>query len=140
MRRALKNDSQDLKFLTEAKKARLDIQHVSGEATERIVQGLFKIEPAFMARMKQVLVGSSALPPTRLAFARSHVRLLLWTEEIVVEDLMLERQQIEAYTALVREIGDEDLVTRQTLIGILAEAEKHASELADYLKRTADTK
>jgi bacterioferritin len=59
--------------------------------------------------------------------------------EMVVEDLMLERQQVEVYSALIREIGDQDLVTRQVLIGILAETEKHASELADYLKRTADT-
>jgi bacterioferritin len=60
--------------------------------------------------------------------------------EMVVEDLMLERQQIEVYSALIREIGDQDLVTRHVLLGILAETEKHASELADYLKRTADTK
>jgi len=59
--------------------------------------------------------------------------------EMVVEDLMLERQQVEIYSALIRDIGDQDLVTRQVLIGILAETEKHASELADYLKRTADT-
>jgi bacterioferritin len=58
--------------------------------------------------------------------------------EMVVEDLMLERQQIEVYSALIREIGDQDLVTRHVLLGILAETEKHASELADYLKRTAD--
>ena len=58
--------------------------------------------------------------------------------EMVVEDLMLERQQVEVYTALIREIGDQDLVTRHVLLGILAETEKHASELADYLKRTAD--
>jgi bacterioferritin len=58
--------------------------------------------------------------------------------EMVTEDLMLERQQIEVYTALLREIGDQDLVTRQVLLGILSETEKHASELADYLKRTAD--
>ena len=58
--------------------------------------------------------------------------------EMVAEDLMLERQQIEVYTALIREIGDQDLVTRHVLLGILAETEKHASELADYLKRTAD--
>ena len=55
------------------------------------------------------------------------------------EDLMLERHQIEVYTALIREIGDRDLVTRQVLLGILGETERHASELADYLKRTADT-
>jgi bacterioferritin (cytochrome b1) len=60
--------------------------------------------------------------------------------EMVVEDLMLERQQIEAYAALVREIDNQDLVTRQMLISILADTEKHASELADYLKRTAETK
>jgi len=59
--------------------------------------------------------------------------------EMVTEDLMLERQQIEVYTGLIREIGDQDLVTRQLLLGILGETEKHASELADYLKRTADT-
>jgi len=58
--------------------------------------------------------------------------------EMVVEDLMLERQQIEAYSALIREVGDQDLVTRHVLLGILAETEKHASELADYLKRTSD--
>ena len=57
--------------------------------------------------------------------------------EMVAEDLLLERQQVEVYTRLIREIGDQDLVTRQVLIGILAETEKHASELADYLKRSA---
>ena len=58
--------------------------------------------------------------------------------EMVVEDLILERQQIEVYSALIREIGEQDLVTRHVLLGILAETEKHASELADYLKRTSD--
>jgi bacterioferritin len=59
--------------------------------------------------------------------------------EMVTEDLMVERQQVESYSRLIREIGDQDLVTRQVLLGILAETEKHASELADYLKRSADT-
>jgi bacterioferritin len=57
--------------------------------------------------------------------------------DMVTEDLMLERQQIEVYSKLIREVGDQDLVTRQVLMGILVETEKHASELADYLKRTA---
>jgi len=56
--------------------------------------------------------------------------------EMVTEDLILERQQIETYTALIRELGDQDLVTRQVLLSILVETEKHASELADYLKRS----
>jgi bacterioferritin len=57
--------------------------------------------------------------------------------DMVTEDLMLERQQIEVYSKLIREVGDQDLVTRQVLMGILVETEKHASELADYLKRSA---
>lgn len=67
-----------------------------------------------------------------------HEQGVVTLTEMVVEDLMLERQQVEVYTALIREIGDQDLVTRHVLLGILAETEKHASELADYLKRTAD--
>jgi bacterioferritin (cytochrome b1) len=59
---------------------------------------------------------------------------------MVVEELLLERQQIAAYSALTREVGDQDLVMRQMLLSILAETEKPASELADYLKRSADAK
>ena len=59
--------------------------------------------------------------------------------DMVIENLMLERQQVAAYTALIRKLGDDDLVTRQLLLQILADTEQHASELADYLKRTADT-
>jgi len=55
--------------------------------------------------------------------------------DMVIQDLMLERRQIVAYLALIREIGDQDLVTRRILIDILEETETHASELADYLKR-----
>ena len=58
--------------------------------------------------------------------------------EMVAENLLLERRQVEAYTALIREIGDKDLVTRELLLGILAETETHASELADFLKRSSD--
>jgi hypothetical protein len=39
---------------------------------------------------------------------------------------------------LIRELGDKDLITRELLLGILAETETHASELADFLKRTSD--
>jgi len=56
LRRAFANTLKDPDFLAEAKKASLDIHYVSGEETEGVVQGLFKIEPAFIARMKQVLV------------------------------------------------------------------------------------
>lgn len=58
--------------------------------------------------------------------------------EMVIENLLLERRQVEAYTALIRELGDKDLITRELLLGILGETETHASELADFLKRTSD--
>ena len=58
--------------------------------------------------------------------------------EMVIENLLLERRQVEAYTALIREIGEKDLVTRQLLLDILVETETHASELADFLKRSSD--
>lgn len=47
---------------------------------------------------------------------------------------------MEAYTALIREVGNKDLVTREVLLGILKQAEEHAGELADFLKRTSDTR
>jgi bacterioferritin (cytochrome b1) len=53
---------------------------------------------------------------------------------------MLERRQVEAYTALIREIGDKDLITREILLEILRQTEQHASELADFLKRSSDTR
>ena len=58
--------------------------------------------------------------------------------EMVVENLLLERRQVEAYTALIRELGDKDLITREILLGIFAETETHASELSDFLKRASD--
>ncbi|MGE0684102.1 MAG: bacterioferritin [Candidatus Binatia bacterium] len=59
--------------------------------------------------------------------------------DMVMENLLIERTQVEAYTAFIRELGDQDLVTSRLLLSILEHTEKHASELADYLKRTAET-
>lgn len=59
-------------------------------------------------------------------------------KEMVLENLLLERRQVEAYTKLIREIGEKDLVTREMLLDILKETETHASELADFLKRSSD--
>jgi bacterioferritin len=47
--------------------------------------------------------------------------------EMIIENLMLERQQVAAYTTLMREIGDRDPTTRGLLLGLLAETERHAS-------------
>jgi bacterioferritin len=60
--------------------------------------------------------------------------------DMVIENLMVERQQVEAYTNLIRQLGDNDPVTQSLLVGILTETEKHASELADYLKRISEVR
>ena len=60
--------------------------------------------------------------------------------EMVIENLLLERRQVEAYTALIREIGEKDLITREILLDILRQTETHASELAAFLKRTSETR
>ena len=57
--------------------------------------------------------------------------------DMVIENLMLERRQVETYSALIREIGDRDLITRQLLLDILQDTERHASELADFSKRSS---
>ena len=97
-----------------------------------------------LAERIQQLGGVPIFEPREIAARAANVGVVpeqgATLAEMVAEDLMLERQQVEVYTALIREIGDQDIVTRQLLIGILAETEQHASELADYLKRTADTK
>ena len=40
----------------------------------------------------------------------------------------------------LRDIGVKDLITREILLGILGETETHASELADFSKRSSDTR
>ena len=50
------------------------------------------------------------------------------------------RQQVAAYTTLVRELGEGDPTTRRLLLEILADTERHASELADYLKNTSEVR
>ena len=42
-------------LLAEAKKANFAIDYVSGEDPESIFHGLYKIEPSFAAKLKQVL-------------------------------------------------------------------------------------
>jgi tripartite-type tricarboxylate transporter receptor subunit TctC len=56
IRQALLDTYKDPEFLAEAKKARLDVEPVTGEEMEQVVAGLFKLEPAQVARLKEVLV------------------------------------------------------------------------------------
>jgi tripartite-type tricarboxylate transporter receptor subunit TctC len=56
LRKAFADAVKDPELLAEAKKANFAIDYVSGEDLEGIVHGLYKIEPEFAAKMKQVLV------------------------------------------------------------------------------------
>lgn len=56
-------------------------------------------------------------------------------EGMIRENLEVEREQIKAYTALIREVGFDDPTTRRVLEVILQETELHASELRDLLQR-----
>ena len=60
--------------------------------------------------------------------------------EMSMEHLMLERQQVAAYTTLVRALGAGDPTTRGLLREILADTERHASERTDDLKHTAEVR
>lgn len=48
---------KDPQFLAEAEKAKLEIDPIDGPAVEKMVQGLYDIEPAVVARVKQILEG-----------------------------------------------------------------------------------
>jgi len=56
LQKAFADVLKDAELLAEAKKANFVIEYVSSEELTEIVQGLYKIEPAFATRMKQVLV------------------------------------------------------------------------------------
>jgi tripartite-type tricarboxylate transporter receptor subunit TctC len=56
LRKAFADALKDPELLAEAKKASFGIDYVSGEDLESIVHGLYKIEPSFAAKMKQILV------------------------------------------------------------------------------------
>ena len=56
LRKAFAEVLKDADLLAEAKKANLEIEYVSGEEVNNVVQGLYKIEPAFVVKMKQMLV------------------------------------------------------------------------------------
>lgn len=55
IRKAFIETLQDKEFLAEAKKAKLDLDPVTGEEMERIISGLFKVEPALLAKLKGAL-------------------------------------------------------------------------------------
>lgn len=56
LRKAFDDTMKDPDFLAEARKANLDVDPLAGEEFERIVARLFKLEPALVAKLKEVLL------------------------------------------------------------------------------------
>jgi hypothetical protein len=55
VRQAFDHVLRDPELLAEAKKANLDIEPVTGEELQAIINRLFKMEPALIDRWKQIL-------------------------------------------------------------------------------------
>jgi tripartite-type tricarboxylate transporter receptor subunit TctC len=55
LRRAFRETLKDKDFLAEAVKSKLDVDPLTGEEVEKIVAGLFKLEPALVAKMGEIL-------------------------------------------------------------------------------------
>ncbi|MEA2657848.1 MAG: hypothetical protein QOF64_433 [Candidatus Binatota bacterium] len=55
LRRAFAATLKDPDFLADAKKANLDIEPVTGEEMERLVAGVFKLDPTLVAKLKAIL-------------------------------------------------------------------------------------
>ena len=56
LRKAFVDTLKDAEFLAEAKKSNLDLEPVTGEELEKVVGELFKLEPAMVAKLKEVLI------------------------------------------------------------------------------------
>ena len=55
LRKAFLDTFKDPSFVAEAKKSNLDVDPVSGEELERLIEGFFKLEPTLLAKFKDVL-------------------------------------------------------------------------------------
>lgn len=55
LRKAFLDTLKDPEFAAEAKKSKLDVYPVTGEEIERIIDGLFKLEPPLVAKLKELL-------------------------------------------------------------------------------------
>ena len=54
-------------------------------------------------------------------------------QDMIRANLIAERVAIEAYTQIIKLIGDKDSTTRRVLEEILADEQEHADELSDWL-------
>lgn len=96
-----------------------------------------------LAERIQQLGGVPIFDPAEIAetAARAHVTVSQGATigEMVCEDLKLERAQVNAYMAFIREIGLKDPTTRRVLEDILKDTEHHAAEMRDLLSKRAET-
>jgi hypothetical protein len=53
--KALQDTLKDKEFLAEMEKAKLDLNPVTGEELEKVVGGIFKIDPVLTSKMKEIL-------------------------------------------------------------------------------------
>ena len=85
------------------------------------------------ARIVQ-LGGEPNFSPEGLA-SRSHAEYVEGEslEEMIKEDLVAERVDIDSYGEMIRYLGDRDPTTRRMLDTILAAEEEHAEDLASLL-------
>ncbi len=92
----------------------------------------------------QQLGGVPIFDPAEIARTASQMHVKVsqgaTVEAMVREDLNVERAQVNAYMAFIREVGFDDPTTRRLLEDILKDTEHHAGELRDMLSRRADTK
>ena len=114
-------------------------------ASEFIEHANEELEHADMlAKRVQALGGVPIFDPTEIAKCIASLKVTpeqgSTLEEMVKEDLDLERKQVAIYSALIREIGDRDIVTRRMLEDILEMTENHATEMYDLLQSRADTR
>jgi tripartite-type tricarboxylate transporter receptor subunit TctC len=55
LKNAFQETLKDSDFLVDAKKSNLNIDPVSGEELEKIIENLFRLEPALASRLNEVL-------------------------------------------------------------------------------------
>jgi hypothetical protein len=55
LRKAFMETFKDKGFLAEAESSKLDVDPVPPEQVEKIIAGLFKLDPTVLAKLKQIL-------------------------------------------------------------------------------------
>jgi tripartite-type tricarboxylate transporter receptor subunit TctC len=55
LRKAFAETLKDAEFVADAKKSKLDIDALTGEEVEKVVAGLFKMDPGLVAQLKEIL-------------------------------------------------------------------------------------